>query len=207
MPFANYQSVADVARPFQIHFRRENFVIPLPAPLSDYFRSELDFTLREVPFDDSESAACETLIYPCLREVWRAYLEALTLWSHQPITYDADLSGVPDYLVARRSPLGPLILDQPYLLVVEAKKDDFTRGWGQCVAAMLAAQKLNDLPEQTIYGITTNGQVWQFGQLHADVFTKDPRSFTLEDVDNLGAALHFVFAQCRDQVTRLYSAV
>src|SRR2546426_616143 len=81
------------------------------------------------------------------------------------------------------------------LPVVEAKKDDFTRGWGQCLAAMLAAQKLNDLPEQTICGITTNGQVWQFGQLHADVFTQDPRSFTLEDVDSLGAALHFVFAQ------------
>jgi len=207
MPFANYQSVADVARPFRIHFRRENFVLPLPAPLSDYFRAELDFTLREVPFDGSASAACETLIYPFLREVWRAYLEALTLWSHQPIAYDADLSGVPDYLVARRSPLGPLIFDQPYLLVVEAKKDDFTRGWGQCLAAMLAAQKLNDLPEQTICGITTNGQVWQFGQLHADVFTQDPRSFTLEDVDSLGAALHFVFAQCRDQVTRVYSSV
>jgi len=86
-------------------------------------------------------------------------------------------------------------------------KDDFTRGWGQCVAAMLAAQKLNDLPEQTVYGITTNGQVWQFGQLHADVFTQDSRSFTLEDVDSLGAALHFVFAQCCDQVTRLYSSV
>jgi hypothetical protein len=38
----------------------------------------------------AESAACETLIYPFLREVWRAYLEALTLWSHQPIAYDTD---------------------------------------------------------------------------------------------------------------------
>ena len=54
MPFASYPSVADVARPFRIHFRRENFVRPLPAPLSDYFRAELDFTLREVPFDGSE---------------------------------------------------------------------------------------------------------------------------------------------------------
>src|SRR2546421_9260351 len=84
MPFANYQSVADVARPFRIHFRRENFVRPLPAPLSDYFRSELDFTLREVPFDDSESAACETLIYPFLREVWRGDLGAVNLLEHPP---------------------------------------------------------------------------------------------------------------------------
>ena len=207
MPFTAYQSVADVARSFRIHFRREHFVIPLAAPLSDYFRAELDFTLREVPFDGSEAAACETLIYPFLREVWRSYLETLTLWSHQAITYDADLSGVPDYLVARRSPLGPFILDQPYLLIVEAKRDDFTRGWGQCLAAMLAAHKLNDAPEQTIYGITTNGQVWQFGQLHAQVFTQDLRSFTVEDVDSLGGALHFVFTQCREHVARFYTTV
>ena len=72
---------------------------------------------------------------------------------------------------------------------------------------MLAAQKLNDPPGQTVYGITTNGQVWQFGQLHDDGFTQDPHSFTLEDVDSLGAALHFVFAPCRNQVTRLCSSV
>jgi hypothetical protein len=71
---------------------------------------------------------------------------------------------------------------------------------------MVAAQKLNDLPEQTVYGITTNGQVWQFGQLHEVVFTQDPRSFTLEDVKSLGGARHFVLAQCRDEVTRSCSA-
>ena len=91
--------------------------------------------------------------------------------------------------------------------MVEAKKDDFTRGWEQCLVARLTAQKLNDLPEQAVYGITTNGQVWQFGSLHAAMFTQDTHSFTLEDVDSLGATLHFIFAQCHDQVTLLYSAV
>ncbi len=106
MPFTNYQSVADVARSFQIRVRRDNFVVMRPVALSDYFRAELDFTLRKVPFDGSEAAVCETLIYPFLHEIWRVYLETLTLWSHQPIAYDTDLSGVPDYLLARRSPLG-----------------------------------------------------------------------------------------------------
>ena len=110
-------------------------------------------------------AACEALIYPLLRETWKSYRETLTLWSHQPLSYDEELSGAPDYMLPRRSPLGPLIPDQPYLLVVEAKKDDFTRGWGQCLAAMLAAQKVNNLKEQTEYGITTNGRVWECGRL------------------------------------------
>lgn len=56
MPFANYQSVADVARPFRIYVQRAHFVLPLAIPLSDTFRAELDFTLREVPFDGSEAA-------------------------------------------------------------------------------------------------------------------------------------------------------
>jgi hypothetical protein len=142
------------------------------------------------------------LIYPLLREVWKPFHEVLTLWSHQPIAYDDDLSGVPDYIVARRSPLGPLIMDLPYLLVVEAKKDDFIRGWGQCLAAMLAAQKLNDVPDQTFYGITTNGRVWELGQLRGDVFTQDLRPFSLQDLDGLAAALHFIMIQCREQFAR-----
>jgi hypothetical protein len=202
MPFTSYATVADVARTYQIHFRRAAFVTPIAGPLSEAFRSELAFTLGEVPFDVSEYAACETLIYPLLREVWKPYRDALTLWSHQPIAFDEDLCGVPDYLVARRSPLGPLVLDLPYLLVVEAKQDDFPRGWAQCLAALLAAQKLNKLPDQTLYGIATNGRVWEFAQLRADVFTQDVRPFSLQDVDTLAAALHFILAQCRDQATR-----
>jgi hypothetical protein len=199
MPFASYATIADVARAHRIHLQRAAFVTPVPASLSDYFRSELEFTLSEVSFDGSEYSACETLIYPILREVWKPYREAVTLWSHQPLYYNEDLSGVPDYLVARRSPLGHLVLDAPYLLVVEAKKDDFPRGWGECLAAMLAAQKLSELSEQTFYGISTNGLVWQFGQLQGDTFTQDSRPFSLEDVENLTAAVHFVMLKCRDQ--------
>jgi hypothetical protein len=206
MPFVNYQSAADVARAYHITFQREPFVGEVRIPLSDTFLSDLAFTLREIPFTHSEAAVSETLIFPMLRDVWRHYYDTLTLWSHQPIAYDTDLSGIPDYLVARRSPLGPFVLDQPYLLIMEAKRDDFERGWGQCLAAMVASQKLNNLPQQTIYGITTNGRAWEFGQLQNDQFTHDPRPFSLQNLDALAAALHFVFSTCRDQVMRLPAA-
>jgi hypothetical protein len=142
------------------------------------------------------------LIYPLLREVWKPFHEALTLWSHESIAYDDDLCGVPDYIVARRSPLGPVIFDLPIVLVIEAKKDDFTHGWGQCLAALLAAQKLNDAPDQTFYGITTNGRGWEFGQLHGDRFTQDPRPYSVQDLDVLAAAIHFVMIKCREQLVR-----
>jgi hypothetical protein len=81
----------------------------------------------------------------------------MTIWPVRPITCSRPLA------------LGPLIPDRPHLLVVEAKKDDFTR-LGQCMAAMLTAQKINALAEQTVFGITTNGRVWECGQLQGDVY-------------------------------------
>lgn len=202
MPFASYADISEVARAHQIRLQRSAFITPQASSLSDYFRSELALTLSEVAYDGSEYAACETLIYPLLREIWKSYRQTLTLWSHPSLTFDADLCGAPDYIVARRSPLGPIVFDAPYFLVVEAKKDDFVRGWGQCLAAMLAAQKLNSLPGQTLYGVSTNGLAWQFGRLEKNVFTQEPEPFTLQAPDTLAAALHYVFSRCQDEASR-----
>jgi hypothetical protein len=202
MPFTSYLTAEDVARAHQIRIDRSDVVTPVAAPLSDTFRSELAFTLTEVAFEQSESAACETLIYPLLREVWKPFYKVLTLWSHAPLRFDDDLCGVPDFMVARRSPLGATVMDLPYLLVVEAKRDDFIRGWGQCLAAMRAAQRLNDAPDLTLFGIATNGLAWQFGRLESDTFTLDIRPFSLREVDALAAAIHHLQILCRDQVAR-----
>src|SRR5436309_8001982 len=91
-------------------------------------------------------------------------------------------------------------MDRPYLLVVEAKKDDFSRGWGQCLAAMLAAQKLNAQPDHPIYGITTNGRFWEFGKLTGSALILNGRPYILEDLEALCAAVNALFDQCRQQV-------
>ena len=103
-------------------------------------------------------------------------------------------------MVAKRSPLGKVVLDQPYFVAVEAKKDDFIKGWGQCLAQMVAMQKLNDRPEQPVYGIVTNGQLWQFGKLINHTFTKETQGYALYDLDALMAALNFLFQRCEDLI-------
>ena len=52
------------------------------------------------------------------------YVEIFALWSHKPLEYDSNLSGIPDYLISKRSGLGKIIFEVPYVAVVEAKKDD-----------------------------------------------------------------------------------
>ncbi len=51
------------------------------------------------------------------------------------------------------------------------------------------------------------GKCGSSGNCTGGAFIQDLRTFTLEDIDNVGAALHFVFAQCREQVMRLYAAI
>lgn len=201
MPFADYDSMDAVARRYGIHCRRDNFIEPIAAQLGGAYREELDLTLSEVAYKRTEWSVCETLIYPLLREVWKPYRAALSLWSHEPIRADDDLCGVPDYIIARRSPLGSIIFDLPFLLVVEAKRDNFERGCGQCLAAMLAAQRMNG-GEHIIHGIATNGVSWEFGRLVGSSFVLELTPAALRDLEALASALNYLMVCCRDEAAK-----
>jgi hypothetical protein len=200
MAFTNYTCVDDVIKKHKIRWSAGPVVTPDPtAPVfSAHFRSELQFNLTRLPPARSESGAGEIILFPIIREVWRDYHTDLSLFTHESLTFDTDLTGYPDYFVCKPSEFGPFYPTPPSLLIVEAKLDDFANAWGQCLAAMLGAQKLNGTPEQTVYGIATNGKAWEFGVLRHSEFTQQQEPFALADLDDLARALHTVFRACRD---------
>ncbi|NEQ39691.1 MAG: hypothetical protein F6K40_26940 [Okeania sp. SIO3I5] len=196
MPFSNYKNIATVAQEFQIKYILSDFINELEFTVPQSFRAELELLFTDGVVDNSEDAICENLIYPVLKEVWKMYRKKLTLWSHQTLTYDENLSGKPDYIVAKRHPLTTIIFDKPYFLLVEAKQDNFNEGWGQCLAELVAVQKINKDLEQTIFGIVSNGQVWQFGKLKGDIFTRNIISYNIGDLDRLFSVVNYVFQEC-----------
>jgi hypothetical protein len=196
MSFESYQSIAQVVEEFQITTIDRDFLEPLPLEISDVFREDLAFTLKAFNVDGSEYGVCEAVIFPILKTVYRHYYETFVLWSHRTLTYDSNLTGIPDYILASRSPLSKTIFKQPYFVAIEAKRDDFVKGWGQCLAELVAMQKLNENPDQTVYGIVTNGQFWQFGMLHQQTFTKNLADYSISDLDRLVAAVNALFHQC-----------
>lgn len=99
--------------------------------------------------------------------------------------------------MSQRSSLGKRVFETPFFVTVEAKRDDFSKGWAQCLAEMGAVQKLNGNPEQTIVGIVSNGQLWQFGKLYQTLFTREIKSYTISHLQGLYGAVHYVFDQCR----------
>lgn len=196
MPFSADKTIDSVLKEFQITYTVNNFIIETEFPISDYFREDLETVIQEGAFDCSESAICENLIYPILKEVWKQYLKNFIIWSHKTLTCDEKLSGVPEYIVSRKSQLGNVVFDKPYFILIEAKQDDFDWGWGQCIAEMVAAQRLNDRPDREIFGIVSTGRFWQFGKLKENLFTRNRTSYVIDDLDKVFAAVNYIFKEC-----------
>lgn len=202
MAFSNYKSIRAVIKKFQIKYVQSNFILEVDFPVKQSFKEELDLLFTDGVIDNSEDAICENLIYPVLKEVWKNYRSKLTLWSHETLTYDEDLSGVPHYTVTQRKPLGTIVFDKPYFLTVEAKQDKFEEGWGQCLAEMIAVQRINDDFASDIFGIVSNGKIWQFGKLIADVFTRNRNLYVIQDLDKLFAAVNYIFQECELRIQK-----
>jgi len=200
MPFTAFKSIATVLEQYPILYQENLIIHPKAIDYSPYFADRLHLTVTEGIVFNSEYAICENIISPILTEIWQHYRSQCLLWSHQSFTFDETLNGVPDYIVAKRSPRGKVLLERPFLMVVEAKKDNFEEGWGQCLAELIAAQKLNQSVEDKIFGIVTNGKLWEFAQLQDNIFTKDLNAYLLDPLDTLMAALNFVFHEAVQQL-------
>ncbi len=200
MAFGDFHSVSEVARTYRITFGIGQFIQPLPLAVSESFQQRLRFFQEHAPVRMSEASICEFLIAPVLQELWLSYSDELTFWSHAPLGVEEPLMGIADYYFSKRSPLG-LLPEQPYVLVIEAKKDDFDTGWGQCLAIMLAAQRMNTQPDEAIYGCVSSGDMWQFGKLEAKVFTREFRRYVLSDLSELFAGWNYILAQAKKQAT------
>jgi hypothetical protein len=206
MAISSYKTIGEVLKAFQTTYTESNFIREAEFNIPDYFREDLETVMREGVVDNSEFAICENLIYPVLKEIWKKYSSKFTLWSHESLNYDEKLSGFPEYILAKRSPLGKVVFDKPYFILVEAKQDNFEAGWAQCLAEMIAAQRLNDELRITIFGIVSNGDRWQFGKLKDEVFTRNITFYSIQELDKLFSAVNYVFQQCELQLNNLVTA-
>ena len=194
MAFSDFKTVPEVQKKFGIRHIENDFIkIEDGASPSEQFLQELEFTRQYIPVFASEGARCEAVIYPILREVYKAYAANYALWIKEPLAYDETLSGTPDYFLSTRSELGMLIVGTPLIILVEAKKNDFEQGWGQCLAELVAAQKINADADVPVHGIVSDGRSWEFGYLIGDSFTRNRTSFSVDNLPTLFGAIDFVF--------------
>ena len=204
MAFSDFKTIAEVLERFRITYTVQDFIKieePTVTP-SEQFLEEFEFCTQHIDIFASEAARCEAIIFPILKEVYKPYADNYALWIKKPIAYDETLSGTPDYLISTRSELGLLVVGVPLIVLVEAKKNDFDQGWGQCIAEMLAVQKINEDSDISVYGIVSDGTMWQFGLLVGDAFTRNKTSGTMDNLPHLFGAIDAVFkASCNGHHT------
>jgi hypothetical protein len=197
-----YKGLGDVILAYDLQYQKEPFKFTVKKTAPRKFAKDLEFDMKEIPFEASEATLREVIIFPVLKEAWKPFSPFLTLWGHKPINADDDLAGIPDYIIAKRSHHGTIVFETPYVTVVEAKMDDFTGGWAQCALEMLAIQKLNNDPELTVFGVVTNGETWQFANLHGKNFTEFSEIFILRNLNELFSVLSTIFEFYKNYFTK-----
>ena len=194
MAFSDFKAISEVLEKFRIVYREKDFfTVEVPLNPSEQFLQDFEFCRQHIDVFASEAARCEVIIFPILKEIYKGYADTYALWIQKPITYDEILNGTPDYLISTKSELGRPVVGTPLILLAEAKKNDFEQGWGQCLAELVAAQKINDDPEFPVYGVVSDGISWQFGCLIGDVFTQNRTNFGVDNLPVLFGAINAVF--------------
>ncbi len=195
MAFSDFKKLSEVQEQFRIKYMTSDFFKVEAANPPEQFLQEFRFTLQNINVLSSEASRCEAIIFPILREVYKAYADNYALWIREPIIYDEILSGTPDYLIATKSELGMTVVGTPLIMLVEAKKNDFEQGWAQCLAELVAAQKINADSDVPVYGIVSDGTFWQFGRLVGDAFTQNQINFSVDNLPTLFGAINAVFKE------------
>lgn len=193
MAFSDFKRISEVQEKFDITYAEEDFVKVHDAEPSEQFLQDFEWTRQNLNVFVSEASRCEAIIFPVLKENYKAYADNYELWIGTSIAYNQTLSGTPDYLISTRSRLGKTVVGKPLIILVEAKRNDFERGWGQCLAELVAAQKMNNDAAFPVYGIVTDGNLWQFGRLVGDTFTQNRTDFVLTNLPMLFGAVSAVF--------------
>ncbi|MCK5523198.1 MAG: hypothetical protein KAI83_08705 [Thiomargarita sp.] len=193
MAFSDYKNIEQVQKKFHITYNEESFIQAQEHEPPPLFLEEFAFNQQYLALYTSEGSRTEAVIFPILREVYKSYSKDYELWIQKSMRYDEELTGTPDYIIATRSHLGKTVLTMPILIVVEAKRNDFEQGWGQCLAELVAAQKLNENEALPVYGIVTDGKRWEFGKLLHDQFTQNSHGYSVDQLAQLFGVLQFMF--------------
>jgi hypothetical protein len=166
------QDTDEILAEFGYDYAKTRLQLPLTQrdiPGLDVLKAQIEETLPYVQLT-SESAKREVLIAPVLMRV--ATLVHQILRFEYPLKVNDWLQGSLDYLIRGRN----------QIVVVEAKRDDLTRGFTQLAVEMIALAMDETAPD-TLYGAVTMGNLWIFGMLNRQTkrITQDIGGYQVPD--------------------------
>lgn len=168
------------------------FVDTQPVLPSEMLRNLLGDYIPLATAIATEKARSEFLIAPILAEVKRLLNNQISLFSGNEFNVEPEigLQGFCDYIISGSQE--QLFITAPVVTIFEAKKENIIGGLGQCVAAMVAAQRFNQNQGnevERIYGSVTTGTSWKFLILELSTVYIDKIEYYIKEVDKILAIL------------------
>lgn len=121
--------------------------------------------------------------------------DSLKMWQERQIDYgESPFRGKVDFAIT----LYQIAFKTPFVVLIEAKKENFDLGWGQCLMAMKTCQLLNqrDGIHLDIFGIVSTGTIWEFGRYTVDNQFYKTGSYTLLQPETILAIVDHIFTEC-----------
>jgi hypothetical protein len=189
MPYSQF-TLPQVVQEFNLTLIEVGSFLPSPNPISpspylaEFIEKHFDLALAL----NTEKARSELLVCPILLGVKEALEGQMSLFSGEDFTIEPErgFNGTCDYILSRSSE--QLFVTAPVVIIVEAKKENLKSGLGQCVAEMIAAQKFNEIQQNSIsaiYGAMTTGSLWRFLKLESQTVTIGLREYSVPPVEQI----------------------
>ncbi len=163
-----------------------------PVQLSQWFVETMKMAYTRAIRINTESSRQALIVDNVLMELNQHVTISFFLENSFNVDSDKGLTGNPDCIISKSE--NQLYITSPVIVLVEAKKSDLGSGLPQCIAEMEAAKLFNEQKEHPIspiYGVVTDGVLWQFLSLEENIVTIDSAFYHFDDGSKIVGILKF----------------
>ncbi|OQY47867.1 MAG: hypothetical protein B6242_03890 [Anaerolineaceae bacterium 4572_78] len=167
-----------------------------PSPPNSFLEKGLYLARKQIRTSSNEE---EQKVYATLVFLTALENRSLRMWQERYIGTEKPFRGRVDFIFTQSH----IMLETPYVVVSEAKKEDFEQGWGQCLMAMKTCLMLNKKGKHVfdMFGIVSTGRFWEFGKLTVDNKFYKSEGYTMAQPDILLGILDYMFTLSEQNMT------
>jgi hypothetical protein len=194
MPYSDFKALDQVHKTLGIKIRSESSLYRQIAPvkLSQWFIDTIKMSYTRAVQINTEYARQSLIVNNVLIELSQHINISFFLQNVFNVDPEKGLTGNPDAIISKNE--NQLYIQSPVVVLVEAKKSDLGSGYAQCIAEMEAARIFNEQNGNQIspvYGVVTDGVLWQFLSLENSIATIDSFPYPFDDGSKIVGILKF----------------
>ncbi|EDN70384.1 conserved hypothetical protein [Beggiatoa sp. PS] len=196
MSYSDFKTLDQVNKKLGIIIKGNNelYTHVKPVELTQWFIDTMKMAYTKAIRINTESSRQALIVDNVLMELNQHINISFFLGNTFNVDSSKGLMGNPDSIISYSD--NQLYITSPVVVLVEAKKSDLGSGLAQCIAEMEAARIFNEKEGNnisTVYGVVTDGTLWQFLSLKDNIATIDSYLYNLGDGSQIVGILKSFF--------------